>query len=114
MAYAISNGPRHPPNTKCSLILQSRIRYTEVATSCHLMGTAPVRVWIPSLHEYLGRTELKKLNYYRVYLSVTTLSDIMLASRMTLDPHMRSGNLSPYSSSTKQLKAKQACPNRSS
>eukprot|EP00957_Ditylum_brightwellii_P212337 15367193-Ditylum_brightwellii.AAC.1 len=58
--------------------------------------------------------ELKKLNYYRVYLGVTTLSDIMLVNRITLDPHMWLGNLSLYSSSTKQLKAKQASPNRSS
>eukprot|EP00957_Ditylum_brightwellii_P207120 15351567-Ditylum_brightwellii.AAC.1 len=54
-----------------------------------------------------SQAELKKLNYFRVYLGVTTLSDIMLADGTTLDPHMRPGNLSLYSSSSKQLKAKQ-------
>eukprot|EP00957_Ditylum_brightwellii_P204623 15340168-Ditylum_brightwellii.AAC.1 len=105
--------------------------------------------WIPSLHEYLGKTgmkiklkynevypcqrindrhimtsaihsssfsllELRKLNDCRVYLGVTMLSDITLADGSTLDPHMRSGNIPLYSSSTTQLKAKQAQPNKSS
>eukprot|EP00957_Ditylum_brightwellii_P130685 9969751-Ditylum_brightwellii.AAC.1 len=42
--------------------------------------------------------ELRKLNYCRVYLGVTTLSDMMLAGGRTIDPHMRSGNISLYSS----------------
>eukprot|EP00957_Ditylum_brightwellii_P067839 5149453-Ditylum_brightwellii.AAC.1 len=42
------------------------------------------------------------------------LSDITLADSSTLDPHMRSGNILLYSSSTKQLRAKQVQPNRSS
>eukprot|EP00957_Ditylum_brightwellii_P043135 3268323-Ditylum_brightwellii.AAC.1 len=43
--------------------------------------------------------------------SVTTLSDITLADGVTLDPHMRSGNISLLSSTTRQLLAKQDCPN---
>eukprot|EP00957_Ditylum_brightwellii_P057997 4398107-Ditylum_brightwellii.AAC.1 len=45
--------------------------------------------WIPSLCEYLGRT------------GATTLSNITLADGKTIDPHMRSGNLSLCSSSMK-------------
>eukprot|EP00957_Ditylum_brightwellii_P106582 8131476-Ditylum_brightwellii.AAC.1 len=52
--------------------------------------------------------ELRKLNYCRVYLSITMLSDSTLADGSTLSPHMRSGNILLYSSSTMQLKAKQA------
>eukprot|EP00957_Ditylum_brightwellii_P017505 1319197-Ditylum_brightwellii.AAC.1 len=55
--------------------------------------------------------ELKKLNYCQVYLGVTILSDITLADGRTLNPHMRLDNLSLFSSTTKQLKAKQAMPN---
>eukprot|EP00957_Ditylum_brightwellii_P196848 14998013-Ditylum_brightwellii.AAC.1 len=153
MAYAIHDGPSQAESDTQKLL--------QVATSWvqHQSGwhksiledafTALHHVkswWIPSLCEYLGRTdmhielkyngvypcqqinnrhimttaihsalfsppELKKLNYCRVYLGITTLSDITLANRKTLDLHMRSGNVSLYSSSTKQLKAKQACPN---
>eukprot|EP00957_Ditylum_brightwellii_P120322 9180747-Ditylum_brightwellii.AAC.1 len=42
---------------------------------------------------------------------VTTLSDITLADGVTLDPHMRSGNIYLLSSTTKQLSAKQDQPN---
>eukprot|EP00957_Ditylum_brightwellii_P184931 14084468-Ditylum_brightwellii.AAC.1 len=38
--------------------------------------------------------EIKRINYYRLYLEITTLSDITLADGKTLDPHMRSGNSS--------------------
>eukprot|EP00957_Ditylum_brightwellii_P006192 468822-Ditylum_brightwellii.AAC.1 len=58
--------------------------------------------------------ELRKINYRRVVLGVTMLSNITLADGCTLDPHMRSGNIFLYSSSSKQLKAKQALPNISS
>eukprot|EP00957_Ditylum_brightwellii_P126829 9668070-Ditylum_brightwellii.AAC.1 len=34
--------------------------------------------------------EMKKINYCREYLGVTTLADITLADGCTLDPHMRS------------------------
>eukprot|EP00957_Ditylum_brightwellii_P212258 15367141-Ditylum_brightwellii.AAC.2 len=51
---------------------------------------------------------LRQLNYCRVNLGVTMLSDITLADSSTLDPHMRLGNILLYSSSTMQLKAKQA------
>eukprot|EP00957_Ditylum_brightwellii_P109998 8390656-Ditylum_brightwellii.AAC.1 len=52
--------------------------------------------------------ELRKLNYCRVYLGVTMLSDNTLADGSTLDPHMRSSYVLLYSSSIMQLKAKQA------
>eukprot|EP00957_Ditylum_brightwellii_P195996 14933730-Ditylum_brightwellii.AAC.1 len=58
--------------------------------------------------------KLRKLNYCSIYLEVTMLSGIMLADSCTIDPNMRSDNISLYSSSSKQLKAKQTCPNRSS
>eukprot|EP00957_Ditylum_brightwellii_P199182 15183397-Ditylum_brightwellii.AAC.1 len=56
--------------------------------------------------------EIKKINYCREYLGVTTLDDITLADGCTLDPHMRSDNLSLFSSTTTLLKAKQQHPNR--
>eukprot|EP00957_Ditylum_brightwellii_P097334 7413427-Ditylum_brightwellii.AAC.1 len=55
--------------------------------------------------------EIKKINYYREYLGVTTLADITLADDCTLDPHMRSGNISLFSSTASLLKAKQQHPN---
>eukprot|EP00957_Ditylum_brightwellii_P206812 15350109-Ditylum_brightwellii.AAC.1 len=58
--------------------------------------------------------EIKRINYCRLYLGVTTLSDTTLADGETLDPHMRSGNISLLSSSAKQLLAKQGCPNQNS
>eukprot|EP00957_Ditylum_brightwellii_P190487 14499597-Ditylum_brightwellii.AAC.1 len=44
-------------------------------------------------------------------MGVTTLADIALANGCTLYPHMRSGNLSLFSSTTTLLKAKQQHPN---
>eukprot|EP00957_Ditylum_brightwellii_P097920 7457655-Ditylum_brightwellii.AAC.1 len=55
--------------------------------------------------------EIKKINYCREYLGVTTLADTTLGDGCTLDPHMQSGNLSLFSSTTKLLKAKQHHPN---
>eukprot|EP00957_Ditylum_brightwellii_P020545 1548995-Ditylum_brightwellii.AAC.1 len=55
--------------------------------------------------------EIKKINYCREYLCVTTLVNITLADGCTLDPHMRSGNLSLFSSTTTLLEAKQQHPN---
>eukprot|EP00957_Ditylum_brightwellii_P027451 2074990-Ditylum_brightwellii.AAC.1 len=55
--------------------------------------------------------EIKKIHYCREYLGVTTLADITLADGCTLDAHMRSGNISLFSSTTTLLKAKQQCPN---
>eukprot|EP00957_Ditylum_brightwellii_P059448 4513084-Ditylum_brightwellii.AAC.1 len=58
--------------------------------------------------------EIKRINYCRLYLVGTTLSGKALADSETLEPHMRSGNISLLSSSTKQLLSKQGCPNRKS
>ena len=49
--------------------------------------------------------KIKHINYCRHYLGVTMLSNITLADGETLDPYMRSGNISLLSSS-----AKQGCP----
>eukprot|EP00957_Ditylum_brightwellii_P181259 13807809-Ditylum_brightwellii.AAC.1 len=54
--------------------------------------------------------EIKKINYCREYLGITTLANITLTDGCTLDPHMQSGNLSLFSSITKLLKTKQQCP----
>eukprot|EP00957_Ditylum_brightwellii_P034495 2615994-Ditylum_brightwellii.AAC.1 len=40
---------------------------------------------------------------HRLYLEVTKLSDITYADGETMDPHMRSGNISLLSSSAKQF-----------
>eukprot|EP00957_Ditylum_brightwellii_P058930 4469245-Ditylum_brightwellii.AAC.1 len=58
--------------------------------------------------------KIKHINYCRLYLGVTTLSDITLADDKTVDPHMKSGNISLLSSSAKQLLTKQGCPNQKS
>eukprot|EP00957_Ditylum_brightwellii_P075346 5725585-Ditylum_brightwellii.AAC.1 len=55
--------------------------------------------------------EIKKINCCREYLGVTTIAGITLADGCTLDPHMRSGNISLFSSTTTLLQAKQQCPN---
>eukprot|EP00957_Ditylum_brightwellii_P053426 4048985-Ditylum_brightwellii.AAC.1 len=52
--------------------------------------------------------KIKRINYCHLYLGVTTVSDITLADRYTLDPHMKAGNKSLLSSSSKQLQSKQA------
>eukprot|EP00957_Ditylum_brightwellii_P107037 8167137-Ditylum_brightwellii.AAC.1 len=51
--------------------------------------------------------EIKKINYYRLYLNITTVSDISLTDDRNLDPHMRSGNHSLYNSTSKMLPTKQ-------
>ena len=51
--------------------------------------------------------KIKKLNYCRIYLRVTTVSDITLADGRTLDPYFRSRNESLYSSKSEQLQAEQ-------
>eukprot|EP00957_Ditylum_brightwellii_P210622 15365186-Ditylum_brightwellii.AAC.2 len=58
--------------------------------------------------------EIRQINYCRLYLGVTVLSNITLADSETLDPHMRSGNISLLSSSAKQLLSKQGCPSQKS
>eukprot|EP00957_Ditylum_brightwellii_P209580 15362327-Ditylum_brightwellii.AAC.2 len=45
--------------------------------------------------------KIKIIDYYRLYLGVTTLSGVTLADGMTLDSHMQSGNISFLSSSAK-------------
>eukprot|EP00957_Ditylum_brightwellii_P054010 4091110-Ditylum_brightwellii.AAC.1 len=55
--------------------------------------------------------KIKKINYCREYLSVTTLANITLADCCTLDPHKRSGNILLFRSATSLLKAKQQHPN---
>eukprot|EP00957_Ditylum_brightwellii_P129724 9895915-Ditylum_brightwellii.AAC.1 len=55
--------------------------------------------------------QIKCINYCRLYLGVTALSDIALADGKTVDPHMRSGNISQLSSSANQLSTKQGHPN---
>eukprot|EP00957_Ditylum_brightwellii_P097691 7440606-Ditylum_brightwellii.AAC.1 len=55
--------------------------------------------------------EINHINYCRLYLGVTILSDITLMDGETLDPHMRPGNISQLSSSAKQLLTKQDHPN---
>eukprot|EP00957_Ditylum_brightwellii_P021001 1582974-Ditylum_brightwellii.AAC.1 len=52
--------------------------------------------------------KIKKLNYCRNYLGVTTVLDITLADGRTLDPHFRLGNKSLYSSKTNNYKQKNA------
>eukprot|EP00957_Ditylum_brightwellii_P185620 14132960-Ditylum_brightwellii.AAC.1 len=56
--------------------------------------------------------KIKKINYCREYLGVTTLADITLADGCTLDLHIQSGNLFLFSTTTTQLKAKQQHLNR--
>eukprot|EP00957_Ditylum_brightwellii_P088912 6770677-Ditylum_brightwellii.AAC.1 len=55
--------------------------------------------------------EIKKTNYCKEYLGVTTLAAMTLADGCTLDAHMRSGNILLFSSTTTLLKAKQQHPN---
>eukprot|EP00957_Ditylum_brightwellii_P042358 3207205-Ditylum_brightwellii.AAC.1 len=55
--------------------------------------------------------KIKKINYCREYLGVTTLAGITLTNGCTLDPRMISGSLSLFSSITTLLKAKQQRPN---
>eukprot|EP00957_Ditylum_brightwellii_P140023 10669430-Ditylum_brightwellii.AAC.1 len=64
--------------------------------------------WQQPYTPHYSLLELRKLNYCRVYVCVTTLSDITLTDGSTFDPHVRSGDILLYSSSTMQLKAKQA------
>eukprot|EP00957_Ditylum_brightwellii_P120989 9227727-Ditylum_brightwellii.AAC.1 len=54
------------------------------------------------------------MNYCQLYLNITTLIDITLADRNTLDPHMWSGNRSLLSSKLKHLKTKQQHPGSTS
>eukprot|EP00957_Ditylum_brightwellii_P211670 15366453-Ditylum_brightwellii.AAC.2 len=56
--------------------------------------------------------KIKCINYCRLYLGVTTLSDITLADGETMDSHMRFGNISLLSRSAKQLLTKQSCLTR--
>eukprot|EP00957_Ditylum_brightwellii_P136934 10442961-Ditylum_brightwellii.AAC.2 len=58
--------------------------------------------------------EIKQINNCRLYLGITMVSDITLADGCTLDPHMKAGNESLISSSSKQLQSKQARQNRTS
>eukprot|EP00957_Ditylum_brightwellii_P205536 15344294-Ditylum_brightwellii.AAC.1 len=54
---------------------------------------------------------MKQIIYCRLYLGVTMLSNITLADSETLNPHMRSGNITLLGSSAKHLLAKQGYPN---
>eukprot|EP00957_Ditylum_brightwellii_P093517 7121539-Ditylum_brightwellii.AAC.1 len=71
--------------------------------NCHIMTIAIKSNDFTSI-------EIKKINNCREYLGLTTLLDITLADGCILDPHMRSGNVPLFSSTTKLLKAKQQCP----
>eukprot|EP00957_Ditylum_brightwellii_P105206 8019269-Ditylum_brightwellii.AAC.1 len=55
--------------------------------------------------------EIKKINYCRECLGVTTLANITHVDGCTLDPHMRLGNILLFSSTTTLLKAEQQRPN---
>eukprot|EP00957_Ditylum_brightwellii_P124936 9524349-Ditylum_brightwellii.AAC.1 len=68
---------------------------------CHIMNAV--------IHsQQFTAIEIKKINYCCLYLGVTTVSDITLADGYTLDPHVKAGNKSLLSSSSKQLQSKQA------
>eukprot|EP00957_Ditylum_brightwellii_P133349 10167068-Ditylum_brightwellii.AAC.1 len=55
--------------------------------------------------------DIQRINYYRMYLNVTTLSDIVLVDRKALDPHMYNGERSLLSSQAQQMEINQAYPN---
>eukprot|EP00957_Ditylum_brightwellii_P012180 920448-Ditylum_brightwellii.AAC.1 len=74
---------------------------------CHIMNAV--------IHsQQFTAIEIKRTNYCRLYLGVTTVSDITLADGYTLNPYMKAGNKSLLSSSSKKLQSKQAQPNRTS
>eukprot|EP00957_Ditylum_brightwellii_P118231 9017371-Ditylum_brightwellii.AAC.1 len=54
--------------------------------------------------------DIQLINYCRMYLNVTTLSDIVLADRKMLDPYMYNGERSLMSSQAQQMKINQAYP----
>eukprot|EP00957_Ditylum_brightwellii_P090804 6914495-Ditylum_brightwellii.AAC.1 len=58
--------------------------------------------------------EVKCINYCQMYLSVTTIVDITLASGKHLDPHMISGTKSLYSSKSIHMDINQAAPGQAS
>eukprot|EP00957_Ditylum_brightwellii_P003962 301666-Ditylum_brightwellii.AAC.1 len=58
--------------------------------------------------------KVKRIKCCRLYLGATMLSDVTLADRVALDPHMQSDNISILSSSAKQLLSKQGHPNKKS
>eukprot|EP00957_Ditylum_brightwellii_P091374 6957095-Ditylum_brightwellii.AAC.1 len=60
--------------------------------------------------QFKGR-DIQQINYCRMYLNVTTLSDIVLVDRKTLDPHMYNGERSLLSSQAQQMSINQAYPN---
>eukprot|EP00957_Ditylum_brightwellii_P092638 7054198-Ditylum_brightwellii.AAC.1 len=51
--------------------------------------------------------DIQRINYCRMYLNVTILSDIALADRKTLDPHKYNGERSLLSSQTQQMEINQ-------
>eukprot|EP00957_Ditylum_brightwellii_P008961 678164-Ditylum_brightwellii.AAC.1 len=55
--------------------------------------------------------DIQQINYCRMYLNVTSLSDIVLADRKMLDPHMYNGERSLLSSQAQQMKINQVYPN---
>jgi hypothetical protein len=55
--------------------------------------------------------QIRLLNFCRLYLQVVTLSDIALADGYTIDPAIRHGTISIFSSTTKWLHVNQRRPN---
>jgi hypothetical protein len=59
-------------------------------------------------------SEIRKINYCRMYLQVITMSDLVLADGVTLDPDMMRGHPSDTSSTTSWLHINQARPHAAS
>ena len=58
--------------------------------------------------------EIQRINYCQMYLSVTTLADIILTDEKSLDTHMYKGNKSLLSSSSKHMNIHQERPSDTS
>eukprot|EP00957_Ditylum_brightwellii_P104588 7969157-Ditylum_brightwellii.AAC.2 len=54
--------------------------------------------------------DIHQINYCRIYLNVTTIADVTLASGKQLDPHMYKGERSLYSSVATHMKINQQKP----
>eukprot|EP00957_Ditylum_brightwellii_P113814 8677198-Ditylum_brightwellii.AAC.1 len=54
--------------------------------------------------------DIQWINYCRIYLNVTTIADVTLASGKQLDPNMYNGERSLYSSMATHMKINQQTP----
>eukprot|EP00957_Ditylum_brightwellii_P121808 9288920-Ditylum_brightwellii.AAC.1 len=54
--------------------------------------------------------DIQQINYCRIYLNVTTVADVTLASGKQLNPHMYKGDRSLYSSMATHMKINQQKP----